>query len=334
MLDAIVVLPFVDRATLAARLPACALVLLPSEREGFGLPLVESLACGTPVVASDIPVLREVGGAAASYCPVADVDAWQETILRAARRARAGASCMACAAGTAGIARAAEFSWSRYTRRVAGCTTGWPATLDRRPRVAGGANGSARRWKASTREARPSRRQVLSAGAGGMERVLESLCLVSAGLVESQRARHATPAATTVREEVTNRRDGAVTRRRMVDVTRVGTLGAVGSVHVAPGFVAALRRSRADLIVLHEPNPWALLSYALARPPAPLAIWYHSDVVRPALQYALVLRPAREARVRPRRADRRVVASAGRACRALAPYRDRVSVIPFGIDPA
>ena len=37
-------------------------VLLTSEREGFGLPIVEALACGTPVVASDIPVCREVGG--------------------------------------------------------------------------------------------------------------------------------------------------------------------------------------------------------------------------------------------------------------------------------
>ena len=45
-LDAIVVLPFVDRATLAAVYRRAALALLPSEREGFGLPLVESLACG------------------------------------------------------------------------------------------------------------------------------------------------------------------------------------------------------------------------------------------------------------------------------------------------
>ncbi len=39
---------------------------MPSEREGFGLPVVEAMACGTPVVASDIAVLREVGGDAAS----------------------------------------------------------------------------------------------------------------------------------------------------------------------------------------------------------------------------------------------------------------------------
>ena len=53
--DAIVVLPLLDRSTLAAVYRRCALVLMPSEREGFGLPVLEALACGTPVVASDSP---------------------------------------------------------------------------------------------------------------------------------------------------------------------------------------------------------------------------------------------------------------------------------------
>ncbi|HEY4825419.1 MAG TPA: glycosyltransferase, partial [Solirubrobacteraceae bacterium] len=35
-------------------------LVLPSDDEGFGLPPVEALACGTPVVASDVPALREV----------------------------------------------------------------------------------------------------------------------------------------------------------------------------------------------------------------------------------------------------------------------------------
>ena len=88
--DAIVVLPFVDRGTLSAVYRRAALTLLPSEREGFGLPLVESLACGTPMVASDIPVLREAGGKTPSrYCPVAGVDAWVDMIL--ARWANASA---------------------------------------------------------------------------------------------------------------------------------------------------------------------------------------------------------------------------------------------------
>jgi glycosyltransferase involved in cell wall biosynthesis len=111
--DAIVVLPFVDRATLAAVYRHATLALLPSEREGFGLPLVEALACGTPVVASDIPVLREVAADAAEYCNVADVTAWSDSILALiAERDNAADAWQARKAR--GVARASQFSWSTY----------------------------------------------------------------------------------------------------------------------------------------------------------------------------------------------------------------------------
>jgi glycosyltransferase involved in cell wall biosynthesis len=75
--DAVRVMPFFDdRRTLAALYRRAALVLQPSEAEGFGLPLVEALAAGAMLLASDIPVLREVAGEAAIYCPVGDVEAW------------------------------------------------------------------------------------------------------------------------------------------------------------------------------------------------------------------------------------------------------------------
>lgn len=113
----IVVLPFLDRSTLAAVYRHCAVLLLPSEREGFGLPVLEALACGTPVIASDIDALREVGKDAVEYCPPDDVECWVAAVLgilqerdqqperRAERR-------------TEGIARAAVFSWTRYAAEV------------------------------------------------------------------------------------------------------------------------------------------------------------------------------------------------------------------------
>jgi glycosyltransferase involved in cell wall biosynthesis len=157
---------------------------------------------------------------------------------------------------------------------------------------------------------------------GGIERVVETLCRASAGLVENQVLVMNTTGET-IEEEVAG-----------VHVTRVGRIGAVGSVTIAPAFGSWLRRTSADLIVLHEPNPWALLSYALVRPAPPLAIWYHSDVVRPPLQYRLFYAPL--ARPAYSRAARFIVSSPalGDHAAALEPYRSRIRVIPFGIDPS
>lgn len=65
-----------SRAELAEVYRRAPVVLVPSEAEGFGLPVVEALACGAAVVASDLPVLREVGGAVVKYRPVGDVPGW------------------------------------------------------------------------------------------------------------------------------------------------------------------------------------------------------------------------------------------------------------------
>lgn len=155
---------------------------------------------------------------------------------------------------------------------------------------------------------------------GGIERVVQSLCQVAKGRLDSRVLAFNTTART-VQEVV----DG-------IPVTRVGTWGAAGSVSIAPAFFAHLRKPDADVMILHEPNPWALLSFAVARPRIPFAIWFHSEVVRPKLQYDLFYAPI--ARPAYRDARRFVVSSPmlARHADALTPFRDRVSVVPFGID--
>jgi glycosyltransferase involved in cell wall biosynthesis len=115
--EAITVLPFVDRATLGAVYRRSALALLTSDREGFGLPIVEALASGTPMIVSDIPVLREVGGEALTYRPIGDIDAWVEAILTLLEERDRETAAWERRRET-GRRRAAEFSWSHYTASV------------------------------------------------------------------------------------------------------------------------------------------------------------------------------------------------------------------------
>ncbi len=65
----------VDDEELAAIYSGARALVFPSDDEGFGLPPVEALACGTPVVACDVPALREVLGHRATFVAPNDLDA-------------------------------------------------------------------------------------------------------------------------------------------------------------------------------------------------------------------------------------------------------------------
>jgi len=85
----------------------------PSLAEGFGLPILESMACGTPVVCSDTTAIPETAGGAARLVPPRDVEAWVEAIDsvlsdgKIRRRMRSD-----------GLRWAARFSWSRTAETV------------------------------------------------------------------------------------------------------------------------------------------------------------------------------------------------------------------------
>ncbi len=76
-------LGYVDDADLVALLGGATALLCPSRYEGFGLPPLEAMACGTPALVSDIPVLRESTGGRAVFLPVGDVTAWAHAMREA-----------------------------------------------------------------------------------------------------------------------------------------------------------------------------------------------------------------------------------------------------------
>ncbi|MFO0851992.1 MAG: glycosyltransferase [Gemmataceae bacterium] len=80
--DRIVHLDSLTRTEVAAVYRHAGAVLVPSSAEGFGLPVIEALACGAAVIASDLPALREAGGPAAVYALVGDVPGWSAAVQR------------------------------------------------------------------------------------------------------------------------------------------------------------------------------------------------------------------------------------------------------------
>jgi len=104
---------YVDDDELADLYRGADALLFPSRHEGFGLPALEAMACGTPVVAADAGALPEVVGKAAILVEPADHEALADALLDllgdAARRS---------ALRAAGLRRAAGFTWAACAERT------------------------------------------------------------------------------------------------------------------------------------------------------------------------------------------------------------------------
>ncbi len=103
----------VSDAALAELYRRCAVFCYPSLAEGFGLPVLEAMAAGAPVLTSNVSSLPEVGGTAAAYADPGDTTSIArelQALLEDPQRREA--------LSRAGVARAAEFSWTRFAGQV------------------------------------------------------------------------------------------------------------------------------------------------------------------------------------------------------------------------
>ncbi len=109
----IVITDYLHDAELRALYSSCRAFVYPSLYEGFGLPPLEAMACGAPVIASRIPALVEIAGEAASFFEPTDSADLYENILALLEDANARGKF-----SVAGKARAAEFSWQKAAHKT------------------------------------------------------------------------------------------------------------------------------------------------------------------------------------------------------------------------
>ena len=83
----------------------------PSKYEGFGLPVIEAMATGTPVITSNVSSLPEVAGDAAILIPPDDIDSWASSMSAIANPSKMREKLI-----SSGLARAETFSWEKCAR--------------------------------------------------------------------------------------------------------------------------------------------------------------------------------------------------------------------------
>jgi glycosyltransferase involved in cell wall biosynthesis len=109
---------------------ACDLYVTPAYAETFAHPLVEAMASGLPIVASDLPVHKEVCGGAAQYFSRFSPEALAKAVARIAISSELAANLSA-----AGKERSAEFSWQRHVERLLSLPTCVSNARVRKPAV-------------------------------------------------------------------------------------------------------------------------------------------------------------------------------------------------------
>ncbi len=291
-----------DDSDLPALYSAATAFIFPSRHEGFGLPVLEAMACGAPVACGRTSSLPEVAGDAAFYFDPANT----ESIAQAIRALVADGNLrrqLVRARPPPGQAVLVGTHRRQYTRHLP------------QPHAV------------SQRGKKPTMRILhiykdYAPVVGGIENHIRTLSegLQSCGVDARVLVTNTGPA--TVQETI----DG-------VPVYKAGRLLNISSAPIAPDLFPALRRmeAAADIAHLHLPYPPGELGQLIFGRSRRTVLSYHSDIVRQRVMGALY---SPFLRMILRRADRIAVASPAyiRSSPFLVPVADKCRVIPYGID--
>jgi glycosyltransferase involved in cell wall biosynthesis len=127
--EAVVKLGAVSEDLLVSLYRCATALVYPSLYEGFGLPVLEAMACGTPVIASRAASIPEVAGDAGILLDPLDAAAWTDAIVNVVNDDNRRAEMR-----TRGLARAAEFTWARTAELTAAA---YRAAVGQRSKVKG-----------------------------------------------------------------------------------------------------------------------------------------------------------------------------------------------------
>ncbi|HEY0466053.1 MAG TPA: glycosyltransferase family 1 protein [Polyangiaceae bacterium] len=122
----VLILGYIDDALLVALYRQCLAYVFPSSYEGFGLPILEAMACGAPTLTSTLSALGEVVGDAALTLPSLDQDVLADGIARIARD-----SSLRSGLRARGLEHVKAFTWERCARQTLAC---YARALDEGPR--------------------------------------------------------------------------------------------------------------------------------------------------------------------------------------------------------
>lgn len=113
MIKKIILMPYIPKKEMRLLYGAASALIMPSKLEGFGFPLLEAMACGTPTISSGKTSLPEIGGSASVYFHPESPEEMEHAILRVVTDTSLRKSLIA-----SGLEQAKKFTWQEHVKKL------------------------------------------------------------------------------------------------------------------------------------------------------------------------------------------------------------------------